>query len=186
MIIGITGTNGAGKGTVVDYLVSKKGFKHYSARALIVEEIERRGLPVDRSSMNLVGNDLRTKHGPAYIAETYAARAKEEGVDAVIESIRVVAEAVYIKEHGGKILVVDADPKVRYERVVLRGSSTDKVDFETFLEQERREMDAKESWNMNIGGVMQMADLRIENNGTLEELHKQIERAFAQGQFASR
>jgi dephospho-CoA kinase len=33
MIIGITGTDGAGKGAVVDYLVAQKGFTHYSGRA---------------------------------------------------------------------------------------------------------------------------------------------------------
>ena len=43
-IIGITGTIGAGKGTIVDYLVKEKGYVHYSVRAFIAEEIQRRGL----------------------------------------------------------------------------------------------------------------------------------------------
>ena len=42
--IGITGTLGAGKGTIVDYLVKNRGFVHYSVRAFITEEIKRRGL----------------------------------------------------------------------------------------------------------------------------------------------
>ncbi|HEX3095769.1 MAG TPA: AAA family ATPase, partial [Patescibacteria group bacterium] len=45
IIIGITGTAGSGKGTVVEYLVSKYGFKHYSARGFITEELVRRNLP---------------------------------------------------------------------------------------------------------------------------------------------
>ena len=57
--IGITGTLGAGKGTIVDYLVKSRGFEHYSVRAFITEEIKRRGLPVNRDSMTQVGNDLR-------------------------------------------------------------------------------------------------------------------------------
>ena len=69
MIIGITGTLGAGKGTVVDYLVQTHGFKHYSARAFITEEIKKRGLPIDRDSMVLVANDLRTKHTSSFILE---------------------------------------------------------------------------------------------------------------------
>ena len=36
-IIGITGTLGAGKGTIVDYLVQKKGYVHYSVRSFIAE-----------------------------------------------------------------------------------------------------------------------------------------------------
>ena len=35
--IGITGTLGAGKGTIVDYLIEKRGFVHYSVRAFITE-----------------------------------------------------------------------------------------------------------------------------------------------------
>ena len=58
-IIGITGTHGAGKGTVTNYLVNKKGFKHYSARDFIVDEIKKRSLLVDRDSMREVSNDLR-------------------------------------------------------------------------------------------------------------------------------
>ena len=42
IIIGITGTLGAGKGTIVDYLVKERGFVHYSVRAFITEEIEKR------------------------------------------------------------------------------------------------------------------------------------------------
>lgn len=40
MIIGITGTNGAGKGTVVEYL-AKKEWNHFSAGEFITEEIEK-------------------------------------------------------------------------------------------------------------------------------------------------
>jgi len=42
IIIGITGTLGAGKGTVVEYL-QEKGFRHYSARGFITKEVEKRG-----------------------------------------------------------------------------------------------------------------------------------------------
>jgi len=62
MIIGITGTDGGGKGTVVEYLVEKKGFVHCSARALWVDEIKKRGLEVNRANMRIVANDLRAKH----------------------------------------------------------------------------------------------------------------------------
>ncbi len=58
MIIGITGTSGAGKGTVVDYLL-KKGFKHYSVRDFLTEEILKRGLEPNRDNMIFVANELR-------------------------------------------------------------------------------------------------------------------------------
>ena len=62
IIIGITGTLGAGKGTVVDYLVKEKGFRHYSVRAFLLEKIRDLGMPENRDSMHAVGNMLREEH----------------------------------------------------------------------------------------------------------------------------
>ena len=62
IIIGITGTLGAGKGTIVDYLTINKGFKHYSVRQYLIEEIEKKGLPVNRDTMTEVANNLRASH----------------------------------------------------------------------------------------------------------------------------
>ena len=47
-IIGITGTMGAGKGTVVEYLVAKHGFKHYSARSVLNEMIQEKKMEPGR------------------------------------------------------------------------------------------------------------------------------------------
>ncbi|MDR2191041.1 MAG: AAA family ATPase [Candidatus Peribacteria bacterium] len=59
----------AGKGTLVDYLVEKKGFVHYSVRAFLIEEIKKRKLPIERDSMREVANDLRSQYSPSYIVE---------------------------------------------------------------------------------------------------------------------
>jgi dephospho-CoA kinase len=174
MIVGITGTNGAGKGIVVDYLKSK-GFAHYSASAFISEEVKRRGLPMNRDSMREVGNDLRRTNGPSYIVETLYAQAIQVGGDAIIESIREIAGAIFLKEHGAFLLAVDADHPIRYARFLLRRSDKDHVSFEEFCEQEDKEMEKAEAFDMNIKNVMNMADFRIENNGDLETLQKQVD-----------
>ena len=116
MIIGITGTNGAGKGTVVGYLVKNKGFAHCSVRDFLVEELTRQGREINRTQMMHMGNELRAAHGPGYLTEQLFDHAKKSD-HAVIESIRTVGEAQYLKSHGALLWAVDADKKTRYERV---------------------------------------------------------------------
>ena len=68
MIIGVTGTIGAGKGTVVDYLVQEKGFIHLSVRDYLLGEIRHRGMEVeDRSATREVDHELPATIGPALI-----------------------------------------------------------------------------------------------------------------------
>lgn len=182
MILGITGTIGAGKGTVVDYLVGK-GFKHYSVREAITEEIVRRGLPVNRDTMNEVATDMRKKHGASYFGDVLWERAAADGAkDFIIESIRTTMEANRVKSKGGFILVVDAPEAVRYERIRGRGSETDSVSLEEFRKQEAREMTSENPDDpsyMNIRGVMDMKDATIVNDGTLEELGSRVDAALA-------
>jgi dephospho-CoA kinase len=179
MIIGVTGTNGSGKGTVVEYLV-QKGFAHYSARDFIVEEVERRGLPVNRDTITVTANDLRALHNPAYVVEQLLARAGEAKGDVGIESIRTLGEVSVLRAAGAVLLGVDANPLVRYERVMKRASATDSVDFDTFITQEKRELTSEDPNKQNILGVMALADYTLHNDGTLAELHAQVDEALKQ------
>jgi dephospho-CoA kinase len=179
MLIGITGTNGSGKGAVVDYLVSKKDFSHYSAKAIIHEELERRHLPHTRDTMRAVANDLRREHGPAYLIECLYGQASQDG-NAVMESVRTIGEAEFLKAKGAFILAIDADKKLRYERIVLRNDQKDiGLTFEQFAAHEEQEMASSDPWDMNVFGVMQLADASIENDSSIEELHVRIDEALA-------
>jgi dephospho-CoA kinase len=177
IIIGITGTLGAGKGTVVDYLVKNKNFKHFSARNLLIEEIEKRGMENNRDSMVAVANDLREKFGSGYIAEELFNRALNSKDNAIIESLRTVGEIETLRKKGNfTLLAVDADPKIRYMRISTRGTSTDNVSFEKFLADEQREMVSIDPNKQNLSECIKRADFVIDNNGSLEELEEKIEK----------
>lgn len=179
MLIAITGTNGSGKGSIVSYLIEKHGFTHYAARDFLTKEVKRRGMDVDRSSMRQVANELRAQYEPAYVVKSLyeeAVRNREEKI--VIESVRNIGEAEFLKAHGAFLIAVDADQKLRYERVQSRRSATDQVDFPTFVEHEEREMRPVGPHDMDLRGVMALADATIENNGSYEALEKEIEKAL--------
>ncbi len=175
LIIGITGTNGAGKGTVVEYLVKQKGFKHFSASGLIRDEIIKRKMPVNRDNMIIVGNDLRAKNGAGYIAEELIRRASINKVNCIIESIRTLGEVDKLREKGGILLAIDANEELRYKRILLRGGDKDKVSFEQFLAQEKGEMQSVDPNKQNLLTCKKEADYLIENNGTIDDLNQKIE-----------
>lgn len=180
-IIGITGTLGAGKGTIVDYLKKEKGFYHYSVRQFLLEEIRKRDLPENRDSMMIVANDLRAKHSPSYIIDQLYIRAIKSGKNAVIESLRTPGEIESLRKKGKFYLfAVDADTKLRYDRIRIRNSETDKISFETFLENEQREMSSTDQNKQNLQKCCEMADFVFTNNGAIKDLNKKVEKVIAQ------
>ncbi len=175
-IIGITGTLGAGKGTIVEYLIQHYGYKHYSVRGYLTEEAKRRGMEINRDTFVQVGNDLREKNGPSFITDELYKQAEAAGVNAIIESVRTPGEVESLRKNEHFLLfAVNADPKIRYERIVNRNSETDHVSFETFIENEQREMSSTDPNHQNIGRCMEMADFVFLNNGDFDNLYRQIE-----------
>jgi len=178
-IIGITGTLGAGKGTIVEYLQEKYGFAHFSVRGFLTEIINQKNLPLNRDSMVIVANELRANHSPSYIVEQLYEKAKKGGKDAVIESIRTVGEVNALQELDNFLLIaVDADPALRYARVVERNSETDQIDFDTFKANEAREMTATDPAKQNLSACQKLANFVVDNNGSFDHLYLQIEKAL--------
>jgi dephospho-CoA kinase len=180
MLICINGTLGAGKGTVVEFL-KQKGFTHYSVRDFLALELHKRRLDKNRDNMLAVANDLRTINGPGYIAEQLTELANAAGGNAVIESIRSVGEADYLKAHGAQLWAVDADEALRYERITKRASETDEVSFEKFKEDEAAEFANTDPTKPNLKKLIESADAVFQNNGTPEELCAQVEQALLKG-----
>jgi len=175
MIIGITGTLGAGKGTIVRYL-QEHGFRHLSVRAYLAEEITARGLEVNRDTLTAVGNELRAANSPAYIAEQLFEKARLTGKDTIIESIRSVGEVEALrKQKDFYLFAVDCDIRTRYDRIVQRRSETDRVDFQTFKANEEREMHSDDPSKQNLSHCIVLADYCFDNSGDLDSLNKQIE-----------
>jgi len=176
VIIGITGTLGAGKGTIVDYLTKTKGFNHYSVRAFITIEIQKRKMEVNRDSMVLVANELRSQNHPAYIIEQLFEQAAQSGNNCIIESLRTPGEVDHLRSKPSFYLfAVDADPQTRYDRIVVRSGETDQVSYEEFIMNEEREMHGTDPNKQNISKCIEMADFSLVNNGSMEELHQQTE-----------
>lgn len=175
LIIGITGTLGAGKGTIVEYLCRQHSFEHHSVRGLLTEIINQRGMDLNRDSMVSVANELRSQYSPSYLIEQLYAQTLESGKNCIIESIRTPGEIDALETKGSFFLfAVDAEPKTRYQRIVDRASATDQISFETFVANEQREMQSTDPNKQNLSACIARADFTFLNNGSIEELYKQV------------
>ena len=126
--------------------------------------------------MTIVGNDLRKQHSPSYITDELYKQAQETGKNCIIESVRTPLEVSELRKHSNFYLfAIDADAKVRYERIVVRGSSTDNVSFETFIANEQREMTSDDPNKQNLKACIEQADYLFSNDGNFDDLHQKIE-----------
>ncbi len=174
-IIGIAGTNGAGKWTIVEYLM-KKGFIHYSVSDFLRTIIKKKWFPVNRDTMIQTSNELRKEFWTGYLVEELYKIAEKSWKDCIIESIRTLGEIESLEKQGNfSLWAVDADQETRYQRIKLRWSEKDQVSFEKFQEQENTESQNIESHKQNLLGCIENADIVFNNNRTLEDLYQQID-----------
>jgi dephospho-CoA kinase len=106
---------------------------------------------------------------------------EEEGPDSGgISGIRTPVDAEVLKSRFGKefllVHVEIMDPEIRFHRLRKRRDPRDPKDFEEFLVHDWREEEL-----FHINETIQTADITLDNDGSLEELHRQIEKKILAG-----
>ncbi len=174
-IIGISGTNGAGKDTLAALRREKEGAEHVSLSDILRRELTMLGVPLERENLMNLSRQWRDESGDYGILATRTIQRYlgDKAVASTLSGLSIVSvrhpdEARRIKEADGKIFWVDADPKLRYERIQSGGRNRidDRKSFEEFVAEERREISPVNSdpASVNLGEVSRIADVKIENN----------------------
>lgn len=185
-IIGLSGTNGAGKDTVGHILAERHGYLFVSVTELLRNEAQKRKLDVNRENLRQISAEWRRKSGLAVLVDKAVAeyeKAADKYAGVVMASLRNPGEADRIHELGGTMVWVDADSRIRYERVqanaAARGrAGEDRKTFEEFIAEQEVEMhQSGDAATLNIAGVKERSDIFIENNySDLEKFKKEIEK----------
>jgi dephospho-CoA kinase len=181
-IIGIGGTNGSGKDSLGQMLAERRGWLFVPATDILRNELKKRAQPIERVNLRNLGNEWRKQFGAGILIDKSVELFNEADYKGLaIASIRSVGEAERVHELGGKLIWVDADPKIRYERINSRNRSTeDTKSFEKFNEEENIEMfGGEDKEKLNMAGVKAKADIFLENNGNdIEKFKDEAEKAL--------
>ena len=174
-IIGLTGPNASGKGEVTQYFTNK-GFDFHSLSDIVREEASSKGLDHRREYLIKIGNELREKHGAGILAK----RIKEKLTDSnsIIDSIRNIEEIKELKQLPGFTLIGITSPaKIRFKRELERNRTGCAETLEQFTALEDKE-NSNNNLSQQLNTCLSLADITINNDGTIEDLYKKIENSL--------
>jgi dephospho-CoA kinase len=186
-IIGISGTNGSGKDSLGQMLAERHGWLFVSVTDILRDELRKRGEPIERENLRNLSTEWHHQYGASIMTDKAVEVFNDQNQAGqykglVIASLRRPGEANRIHELGGKMVWVDAEPKIRYDRIHSRGrSAEDNKTFEEFLKDEEYEMKGiGGTHTLNMNEVKKQSDIFIENSSNdVEEFKNQAEKALA-------
>lgn len=187
-LICLVGLAGAGKSEVSEYLMKKDSFGYVRFGQIVLDKVKEAGLEPSEENEKVFRLSLREEHGMAVMAILNfdkISKLLKEG-DVIGDGLRSFEEYLFLKEKFGRDLVVIsvyAPPKMRYDRLSNRAERHGedvKKKYRSFTKEESWARDKSEIEDAHIGGTVAMADFIIQNIGTVEELHAQIDKVLAE------
>ncbi len=170
-LIGLTGTNAAGKGEAAAFFV-ERGFAYFSQSDVIRDALQQKGLEPNRDNLIREGNALRQRFGPEILARRVMDKITG---DSIIDSIRNPSEIEYWRGQENFVLMaIDAPVEIRFQRAVSRGRNESADSLEDFRAKEDQEK-TRDRMAQQLETCMRMADFTIQNDGTLEEFRMKLE-----------
>ncbi|HEY5152370.1 MAG TPA: AAA family ATPase [Candidatus Saccharimonadales bacterium] len=175
-LIGLAGTNGSGKDTVGHILADKYGYLFISVTDLLREEALKRQLEPSRENLRMISAEWRRQTGHAGLLVDKAwDKFQQTGGNyqgLALASIRHPGEADRVHELGGTMVWIDADPRIRYDRIqahlAARGrAAEDAKTFEQFQAEEAAEMNQSgDAATLDMSAVKDRCDVFLDNDAT--------------------
>jgi len=182
MILGLTGTLGAGKAWTSNYIKQHYDFILISLSDFIRDELRKKGIEDDMNSLFKMGNELRARYGAGCLAEKALEFKKKNKIkNLIVRSVRHPKEVEILRSSGEKfhLIKVDGPLELRWERYNSHVSEEGQLSLEEFIRFENSQMEGSK-YHQQLRKCMEMADGTIFNDGNLRSLAGQIEEEIYQ------
>lgn len=173
-VIGAVGQIGSGKDTVVRYISNRCSMPTISIGDIAREIAKNEGLRATRENLQRITEKFYEKHGRTYFVEETVNRIRRTNHDKIlITGIRAPTDVATLRKcfRDDFILIcVMANQKKRFQRLLHRKEPRDPATWQEFLEQDRTEEKI-----FQITSACELADCKIDNNGTAKELFERVD-----------
>lgn len=173
IIFGLVGPMASGKDAVKKYLEQKHEGISFRFSSILRGALDCLGIEHKRENIMALSTWARQTFGEDLLAKAMAKNVKESTADLIIiDGIRRLTDIEYLRKDPDFVLVaIDAKTEIRYERAVKRNENVgdDKKSYEDFLTDHVRETE------ITIPEAMSHADYSLNNDGSFEDLYRQVE-----------
>ncbi|MBN2463748.1 MAG: AAA family ATPase [Dehalococcoidia bacterium] len=178
-VIGAVGQNGSGKDEVLKYLRARHNVPFLSTGDAVREIASKEGVEPTRENLGKISDRYFREFGKGCFVKLLADKIQNSiWKIAGISGIRSLDDVSILKDLFGEdfilIRVYITDPHVRYSRMTRRGEGRDPHSYQQFLSQ-----DEAEEKLFSMEEAERRADYSISNDGTLEDLHQEIDRLIS-------
>lgn len=174
LILGLAGEMGCGKGTIAKHIVGEHKGSSHRFSTVLRDVLDRLHIEQSRDNLQIISTSLRKNFGEDLLSKVmYKDTLNDSHEVVVVDGVRRMSDILYLENVPHfKLIYVEADIKIRYERIVKREENSDD-DKKSFSEFEKSNQDESES---QIRDLKNYANYIVDNNGTFVDLYNQIEK----------
>ncbi len=178
-VLAFTGLPGSGKSVAVE-AVRARGIPVVRMGDFVLDEVRRRGLPVEEEHIGPVASGMRREQGDDIWARRTVEAIQERQVPGItartpivaIDGVRSLAEVRHLKESLGDdflLVAVHAPAPDRHARLHGRGRPDDVGGHDWAAERDRRER----GWGLEE--AMESADLSVSNDADIATFRRRVD-----------
>jgi dephospho-CoA kinase len=175
-VIGAVGLVASGKDALIERLSTRFGIPVLSTGDITRDLAEQDGLgPPTRDTLHAVSKTYIARFGPDYFPRRLIERIAESDWETVsITGLRTPEDIRALRDHFGDrfilVYVEVTDDSLRFERARMRGTARDPKTIGELKAQDQAEEEL-----FHLSETFQLADVKMNNDGPLEEFYEQID-----------